>query len=133
MIWVDGDFQGFNWSILREVCGKEIVSDWIRRWCLVENVVVGKFIFVASEKLLIERKGSALVFLAWLITINLEVSHLITGLFVLNWVLDDDDGGVEGSEEVSSDLWSLLDDSTALLSESFSNFDGADLIFWEII
>jgi len=133
VIWVDGDFQGFDWSILGEVFGEEIVGDWLVGWGLVENVVVGQFVFVASEKLLIERKGSALVFLAWLISFNLEVSHLITGLLVLNWVLDDDDGGVEGSEEVSSDLWSLLDDSTALLSESFSNFDGANLIFWEIV
>jgi len=133
VIWVDGDFQGFDWSILGEVFGEEIVGDWLVGWGLVENVVVGQFVFVASEKLLIERKGSALIFLAWLISFNLEVSHLFTSLLVLNWVLDDDDGGVEWSEEVSSDLWSLLDDSTALLSESFSNFDGANLIFWEIV
>jgi len=133
VIWVDRDLKGFDWSISREVGGKEIISDWVAIWCLVEHVVVGKFFFVASEKLVIERKSSALEFLAWLITIDLEVSHLITSLLVLYWVLDDDDGRVEWSEEVSSDLWSLLDDSTAFLPESFSDFDGADLIFWEII
>jgi hypothetical protein len=123
VIWVDGDLEGFDWSILREVLSEESVCDWIRSWGLVENVVVSKLVFVASEKLLIERKSSALEFLAWLITVNLEVSHLVTGLLVLNWILNDDDSRVEWSEEVSSDLWSLLDDTAALGSESFGDFD----------
>ena len=134
VIWVDGDFQGFDGSVLGEVFLEVIVSDSITAgWCLVEDVVIGQFVFVASEKLLIERKSSALEFLVWLITVDLEVSHLVASFLVLNWVLDDDNGGVEGSEEVSSDLWSLLDDTTTLLSESLSDFDGADLILRKII
>jgi len=118
---------------LGEVGGEEIVSDWLVSWSFVENVVVCKFILVASEKLVVERKSSALIFLAWLITFDLKVSHLFGGSLVLNGIWDEDDGRVEWSEEVSSDLRSGLDDTTALLSESFSDFDGTDLIFWEIV
>tara|TARA_B110000285_G_scaffold201380_1_gene235990 strand:+ start:1510 stop:1962 length:453 start_codon:yes stop_codon:yes gene_type:complete len=131
VIHVEGDFQRFDWSILGEVLGKEVISDWVLAWSLVEDIVVGKLFFVASKKLWIERKGSALELLS--ILLKLEVSHLITSFLVLNWIVDNNNSGVERSEEVSSDLWSLLDDGTALLSESLSDSLGSNVLLWKIV
>jgi hypothetical protein len=131
VIHVERDFQGFNWTVCGKVGSKELISDWFFTWGLVEDVVVGKLFFVASKKLWIERKGSALESHA--ILLKLEVSHFIASFLVLDWVVDNNNCGIKRSEVVSSDLWSLLDDGSTFLSESLSDSLRSNVLLWKIV
>ena len=94
---------------------------------LNENIMSSQLFFVSSKQLLIELECAALL------AVNFKVSHSSTGLFKLNWVFDVDNGWVEWSGEISSNLWLNIEVNISLSLESFGNFFAADVFFWEII
>jgi hypothetical protein len=65
---------------------------------LDENVVGEKLLFVGSEQLLVELKGSALL------ALDIEVSHEFAGFVKSDWVLNADDSRVEWGGDVLLDL-----------------------------
>ena len=94
---------------------------------LDENIVWSKLFFISSKKLFIKLKSTALF------TVNFEVSHSFACLFELNWVLNVDNGRVEWSCKISSNLWLDIKVHVSLRLESFSNFLAANVLFWKIV
>jgi len=82
-----------------------------------------KLLLVASEQLSIELEGSALL------ALDIEVSHRLNGLVELDGVLDHDDGRIEWSGDVLSDLWLDVKHDSGLLLEGNGDFPrvGLDL------
>ena len=66
-------------------------------------------------------------------TVNFEVSHSFACLFELNWVLNVDNGRIEWSCKISSNLWLDIKVYISLCLESFSNFLAADVLFRKIV
>ena len=83
---------------------------------LDEHIVGEELLFVGSEQLLIELKGSALL------SLDLEVLHGLTGLVEGNWVLDADDSRVEWGSDVLLDLWLGVEEDVGSLLESDGDF-----------
>lgn len=71
-------------------------------WNLDENVVGKQLVLVATEELLVERQGTALL------AINFEVLHLLASFAELFGVLDADHGSEERLGKISLDLWLLV-------------------------
>ena len=64
-----------------------------------EDVVVNDLLGVGSKQVIVIGEGTA-----WLVWDKLEVSELLAGGLELVFLWDGDDGGVEGTIDVSADL-----------------------------
>jgi hypothetical protein len=89
---------------------------YVFRNILNENIMSKKFFFVASKKLSIELKPSALL------SINFEISHILTSFLELDWVFDAYDGSPEWSCDVFSDLWSSIKGDSGFFLECYGDF-----------
>jgi len=96
-------------------------------WHFDEDVVVEQLVLVASEELLVEWKGSALL------AFNLEVSHLLASVIELLGVLDADHGRAEWSGKVSLDLRLGVKDNAGFLLEDVGNLVAGDVVLGEVI
>ena len=94
---------------------------------LNENIVSSQFFFVCSKQLFIKLESTALL------SIDFKVSHSFASLFKLNGVFDVDNGRVEWSCQISSDLRLNIEVNISLSLESFCNFLTTDVFFWEIV
>lgn len=92
-----------------------------------ENIVVKELLLVGTEELSIELKGSA-HFVS-----DLEVSHSFNSLVELDWVSDLDNGGVEWSGNVLSDLRTGLENNLGSFFKGHGDLFGVGLLLWEIV
>jgi hypothetical protein len=92
VVWVEGNFKTLDFTILVKFGFKVRVVEGLVSNSLVKDVVVDEFLFVTSEKGVVEWKSTALEFLTWLITLDLEVSHFIASFLVESLIWDTDDG-----------------------------------------
>jgi hypothetical protein len=123
VVWVEGNFQRLDLSDCLKLGLQVFVSHFL--WnTLDENVVGDQLLLVVTKELLVELESSALLI------IDGEVSHLFTGLLELSGVLDVDDGGVEWSGDVSSELWLDVEVNLGLVLESLSDLLGTNVGFW---
>jgi len=115
VVGVERNLKTLNFSesfeFLLKIGMLEVLGD-----ALDEHTVGMKFFLVASEQLSVELEGSALL------ALDIEVSHGLDGLVELDGVLDHDDGGVEWSGDVLSDLWLNVKHDSSLLLESDGDF-----------
>jgi hypothetical protein len=123
VVWVEGNFQRLDLSNSLKLGMQVFVSHFL--WnTLDKNVVGDELLLVVTKELLVELESSALLI------IDGEVSHLFTGLLELSGVLDVDDGGVEWSGDVSSELWLDVEVNLGLVLESLSDLLGTNVGFW---
>jgi len=125
VVRVEGDLETLDLSALLEHLVQVLVLDIL--WHLDEDVVVVQLVLVATEQLLVEWKGTALL------AVDLEVLHLLASLFELLGVLDADHGGVEWSGDVSLDLWLGVEDNSGFVLEGDCNLVAADLVLGKIV
>jgi hypothetical protein len=126
VVWVEGNLQRLDLSDRLKLGLQVFVSHFL--WnTLDENVVGDELLLVVTKELLVELEGSALL------SVDGEVSHLFTGLLELSGVLDVDDGGVERSGDVSSELWLDVEVNLGLVLESLCDLLGTDVGLWKVV
>jgi len=98
-------------------------------WNFNENVVGQQLVLVATEQLLVERQGTALL------AIDFEVFHLLTSFAELLGVLDADHGGEERLGEISLDLRLLVGvkDNSRFILNGLCNLVAGNVVFWQIV
>lgn len=122
------DLQGLDRTELGENIMQLLMVEFVLG-NLDENVVGKQFLFVGTEELLVEGKGSAGF------ALNIEVSHLLTGRLVLIRVLDHNHGGIEGLGDVLFDLrlLGILEGDTGLFLEGLGDLDGSHFLLGQVI
>jgi hypothetical protein len=98
-------------------------------WNFDENVVGKQLVLVATEELLIERQGTALL------AVDFEVSHLLTSLGELLRIFNANHGGEEWLGEISLDLWLLIGvkDNSRFVLNGLCNLVAGDVVLWKVI
>jgi len=98
-------------------------------WNFNENVVGQQLVLVATEQLLVERQGTALL------AIDFEVFHLLTSFAELLGVFDADHGGEERLGEISLDLRLLVGvkDNSRFILNGLCNLVAGNVVFWQIV
>ena len=125
MVWVEGNLETLDLSIFfkffLEVSKLDVLWD-----VSDENVVGNELLLVVSEELLVKWKSTALL------TVDLKVSHLLTGSLEVFVLIDLDDSREEWFRHVSLDLW-LTDGEVGVGLEFLSDLDGTSLVLWKIV
>jgi len=127
MVRVEGDFQRLDFSVLCKVL-LECFRGHVLRDLSNEDVVVNNLLRVRSEKVIVVGEGSA-----GLAFSELEVSELLACLLELVFLGDGHDGRVEGSVDVSSNLWNPAEDDAGLLLEVSGEFGGRGDVLGEVV
>lgn len=98
-------------------------------WNFNENVVGKQLVLVASEELLVEWQGAALL------AFNLEVSHLLTSFIEFLWILNTDHGREEWLGQVSLNLWLLIcvKDNSRFFLDGSCNLVASNVVLWKVI
>ena len=108
MVRVEGDLEGLNLTIAREVLLKGLRRDLLRDLAH-EDVVIDDLLRVGAEKIVVEGKSAGGLAIG-----ELEVSHLLAGEGKLVLLGDRHDGRVEGTVQVTTDLRHALKHNTGL-------------------
>jgi hypothetical protein len=96
-------------------------------WHFDENVVVRQLVLIATEELLVEWEGTALL------AIDLEVLHLLAGFVELFWILDVDHSGAEWSGEVPLNLRLGVKDNSGFLLENLGDQVASDIFLGKVV
>lgn len=122
MVVVHGDFATHDWSIVGKFGVEVLVAPLLVNGS-DKHVVVNELLFVTSKDLLLELEGSAPF------SVNLEISHGLSCIAELLWILDLDNSRIEGSGKVSSDLWFGRERNLALGFEYLSDLLRSQVVF----
>jgi len=126
MVLIHGDLERFNVTILLKFFMKIGVCDV--RWNVSdENVLALEFLSVCSKELSIKLETSACF------AVNLEVLHLVTGLFEFLVIRNVDNGSPEWACNVLSNLRPLLEVTISLALEGHSDFLGINFFLWKVV
>ena len=127
MIGVQRDLQRLDVTIALEVLFK-LLRRQILRDPAHEDVVINNFLGVGAEKVVVKRKGSGGLAFG-----EFEVAHLFAGKveFLLLW--DRHDGRIEGSVEVTTDLWHALEHDTRFILEYGSEAGACSLLLGQVV
>jgi len=129
-VFIEGDLAGLDGSELGELLMQVLVSqlvlvDFLGE--LDEDVVVLDLSLSLTSEVFVEGEGSGLA------SIKDWISHLLLGEFEHLGVLDVDDCGVEGLNQVTVDLGLLVTNVDTFGFEHFSDLDGGDLVLGQIV
>ena len=126
MVTIEGDLQTLDVSVLIENFLKIFVFHIF--WKLSnENVVIGELVLMSTEQVFVELEGSTLL------ALDLEVLHFLTSVLELLRIGDAENSRVERSGVISLDLWLTLESDTSLTLEDLTEFDGCEVILWEVV
>lgn len=127
VVWVERDLETLDLAHFLELLVQVLVLEVFGN--LDEDVVGEQLVLVATEELLVERQGAALL------AIDFEVSHLLAALSELLWILDADHGGEERLGEVSLDLRLLVGvkNDSRLVLDRLGNNVASNVFLWKVV